>query len=322
LIFQAVILNIFAGKEIIMSADLSVKLCGMRMKNPLILASGILGVTKDSLKFMAGNGAGAVTIKSVSREPRKGHESPIVLTEGDVMINAVGYSNPGLREAKREFSGLRDVGAPVIASIIGADAEEFAYMAGNFLPGGFAAVELPLSCPHTPGYGMLAGQGRPEATYDITAAVKGNTKLPVIVKLSPCIHALGDVAKAAEKAGADAINMGNTAGPGMFIDPRTAKPLLGFRFGGLSGPAMKPIALRCVYDVCEAVKIPVIGTGGVTKGTDAAEMLMAGASAVGVGSAVHYRGADVFMRIAEELSSFMEEEGYAKIKDMVGIAHE
>ncbi len=305
-----------------MSGILSTDLCGIRLKNPLILASGILGVTKDSLRNVAANGAGAVTIKSVSREERPGHKSPIILTDGDVMINAVGYSNPGLAESRKEFSKLADVGVPVIASIIGGNAGEFSYMAEKLLPGGFSAVEIPLSCPHTPGYGMLAGQGTPDATMEITKAVKRKTKLPVIVKLSPSIQALCDVAKAAEKAGADAINMGNTAGPGMFIDAKAKSPVLDFKFGGLSGPAMKPIALRCVYDVYESVKIPIIGTGGVTKGTDAAEMLMAGACAVGVGSAVHYRGIDAFSKISGELSSFMEEEGYRRIKDMVGIAHE
>ncbi|MFH0956707.1 MAG: dihydroorotate dehydrogenase [Candidatus Aenigmatarchaeota archaeon] len=304
-----------------MPADISVSLCGIRMRNPFILASGILGVTKDSLSNVARNGAGAVTMKSVSREERTGHKPPIILTEGDVMLNAVGYSNPGLEEARREFSGLSDVGVPVIASIIGKDAEEFAYMAKNFLHGGFSAVELPLSCPHTPGYGMLAGQGTPEATAAITAAVRKATKLPVIVKLSPSIQCIGDVAKAAEKAGAHAINMGNTAGPGMAIDARAARPILSFGFGGLSGPALKPLALRCVYDVYEAVKIPIIGTGGVSTGEDAAEMIMAGASAVGMGSAVHYRGIEAFRLAASELSSFMKEEGYSSIKEMVGLAH-
>ncbi len=303
-------------------SGLKVDLCGLKLKNPLILASGILGVTKSSLKNVAQNGAGAVTIKSVSREPRKGHKTPIIQVDGDVMINAVGYSNPGLSESRKEFTGLGEVGVPVIASILGTDAEEFAYMAGNFLPGDFSAVELPLSCPHTPGYGMLAGQGTPEATYEITAAVKKSTKLPVIVKLSPSIQALGEVAKAAEKAGADAINMGNTVGPGMFIDARAKKPVLDFKFGGLSGPAIKAISVRCVYDVYKAVRIPVIGTGGVTTGIDAIEMIMAGASAVGVGSAVHYRDMDVFRKIADEMSVFMKSEGYPSVNEMVGLAHE
>ncbi|UCD02893.1 MAG: dihydroorotate dehydrogenase [Candidatus Aenigmatarchaeota archaeon] len=301
---------------------LKTNLCGMKLKNPLILASGIIGVTKASLKSAADSGAGAVTIKSISRERRKGHEPPIIATEGDVMINAVGYSNPGIEEAKMEFLRLSEVGVPVIASIIGKDAGEFAWMAKNFLPGEFSAVELPLSCPHTPGYGMLAGQGTPGATLEITKVVKKQTKLPVIVKLSPNIQALGDVAKAAEKAGADAINMGNTVGPGMFIDPKARKPVLTFGFGGLSGPAIKAIAVRCVYDVYKAVKIPVIGTGGVATGTDAAEMLMAGASAVGIGSAVHYRDVAVFGKIAKELSALMKDEGFSSVKEMIGIAHE
>ncbi len=305
-----------------MLADLSISLCGIKLRNPLILASGFLGVTKASLKNVADNGAGAVTMKSVSREPRKGHKSPIVLTDGDVMINAVGYSNPGLTEAKKEFTGLDDVGVPVIASIIGEDAAQFGYVAKNFLSREFAAVEIPLSCPHTPGYGLLAGQGTPEATYEITKAVKKNTKLPVMVKLSPNIPAIGEVALAAAKAGADAINMGNTAGPGMFIDIKAKKPILDFKFGGLSGPAIKPIAVRCVYDVYEAVKIPVIGTGGVTTGEDAVEMLMAGASAVGIGSAVYYRGIDVFKLVSDEISEFMHSEGYSSIKEMVGVAHD
>jgi dihydroorotate dehydrogenase (NAD+) catalytic subunit len=305
-----------------MSANLSVSLCGIKLRNPLILASGVLGVTRASLKNVAENGAGAVAIKSISREERKGHNPPIILTEEDVMINAVGYSNPGLIEAKREFSNLKEVGVPVIASIIGKDADEFAYMAKNFLSGEFAAVEIPLSCPHTPGYGVMAGQGTPEMTFEITKAVKKNTKLPVIIKLSSSSQALGEVAKSAEKAGADAINMGNTIGPGMLIDIKAKKPILGFRFGGLSGPAIKPVAVRCVYDVYESVKIPVIGTGGVTTGEDAVEMLMAGASAVGIGSAVYYRGIDVFKKIAAEISDFMKKEGYSKISEMVGVAHD
>jgi dihydroorotate dehydrogenase (NAD+) catalytic subunit len=309
----------------IMAADLSVSLFGKKLRNPLILASGFLGVTKASLKYVAENGAGAVTIKSVSREPRQGHDSPIVLADGDFMINAVGYSNPGMTEAKKEFSGLGEVGVPVIASIIGEDASRFGYMAKNFLSDEFAAVEVPLSCPHTPGYGLMGGQGTPEATLEITKAVKRNTKLPVIVKISADVQAIGEVAKAAAKGGADAVNVTNTIGPGMLIDVHAKKPILGFKVGGLSGPAIKPIAIRCVYDVYEAVKsakVAVIGTGGVTLGEDAVEMIMAGASAVGIGSAVHYRGIDVFRKVGGEIADFMRSEGYSKIEEMVGIAHD
>jgi len=292
------------------------------MKNPLILASGILGVTKASLRAAAHAGAGAVTIKSVSLEPRKGHDSPVVITCGDAMLNAVGYSNPGLEEARKEFAGLPEVGAPVIASIIGESAGDFARMAEGLLGGGFAAVEVPLSCPHTPGYGMMGGQGTPEATYEITEAVRKNSRIPVIVKLNAGVQAIGEVAKAAERAGADAINVTNSIGPGMVIDVRARKPVLGFGAGGISGPAIRPLAVRAVYDVFKSVRIPVIGTGGVESGEDAAEMLMAGASAVGIGWAVYKRGLEAFAGISKELAAFMKEEGFASVKGMVGIAHD
>jgi len=294
----------------------------LNLRNPTILASGILGVTKSSLKNIAENGAGAVTIKSISREERKGHNSPILIKFDAGLMNAVGYSNPGIEEAKKEFTNLEEVGAPVIASIIGTEPSDFSFMAENFLSDEFSAVEIPLSCPHTPGFGLLAGQGTPEATYEITKAVKEKTELPVFVKISPSVPNIGDVAKAAEKAGADAITAVNTMGPGMMIDINTAKPVLEFKVGGVSGPALKPIAVRCVYDIYEAVKIPIIGTGGINTGKDAIEMLMAGASAVGIGSGIYYKGIDIFKKICNEIEEWMKERGYSNIKEIIGIAHE
>lgn len=303
---------------------LKTTLCGIQLKNPLILASGILGVTKASLKNVAANGAGAMVIKSISKDPRKGHNNPILITFEAGMMNAVGYSNPGLEEAKKEFVNLNDVGAPVFASIIGTVADDFAYMAKNFLGMDnkeFAAVEVPLSCPHTPGFGTLAGQGTPEATAAITKAVKENTNLPVIIKLSPNIPNLADVAKAAEAAGADAITMGNTHGPGMVINIETKQPVLDFKVGGLSGPAIRPVAVRCVYDLYKAVKIPIIGCGGVTTWRDAVEMMMAGASAVALGSAIYYEGIDVFDKISKGMKKFMKQNGYTDVKQLIGLAH-
>jgi len=299
---------------------LDVEFCGIKLKNPTVLASGVLGVTRASLKNVVENGAGAATIKSISRESRKGHNNPIIITWEAGMMNAVGYSNPGLKAAKEEFTGLNEVGAPVIASIIGQDAKEFAYMAKNFLTDEFAAVEIPLSCPHTPGYGTLAGQGTPEATQDITKAVVSNTKLPVFVKVSPNTPKLGDVCRAAELAGASAITACNTHGPGMIIDIKTKQPVLDFKVGGLSGAAVRPITVRCIYDIYQSVKIPIIGVGGVSSGRDAIEMIMAGATLVGIGTAV-YDSVDVFKRVCNEIEKFMKEEGYSSIKDMVGAAH-
>jgi dihydroorotate dehydrogenase (NAD+) catalytic subunit len=300
---------------------LETEFLGIKLKNPVILASGFLGVTKASLKNVVANGAGAVTIKSISREPRKGHNSPIVITFEAGIMNAVGYSNPGIEQAKQEFTKLHEVGAPVFASIIGTTPDDFAYMAKNFLSDEFAAVEVPLSCPHTPGFGMLAGQGTPEATYNITRAVKQNTSLPVIIKLSPSIQNLADVAKAAEEAGADAINMGNTHGPGMVINIETRQPVLDFKVGGVSGPAIRPITVRCVYDLYKAVKIPIIGTGGITTWRDAVEMMMAGASVISLGTALHFEGVSVFQKICGGMQEFMHEQGYSNIKEITGAAH-
>ncbi|MGM5481882.1 MAG: dihydroorotate dehydrogenase [Nanobdellota archaeon] len=301
---------------------LKTEFCGISLKGPLVLASGILGVTRASLKRVIESGAGAVTIKSISQEKRKGHNNPIIITYEAGMMNAVGYSNPGIKVAKKEFSDLKEIGAPVFASIIGNTSEDFAYMAKNFLSDEFSAVEIPLSCPHTPGFGVLAGQNTPEATYEITKAVKENTDLPVIVKLSPISSNIAQIAQSAERAGADAINMGNTHGPGMIINIETKHPILDFKIGGVSGPAIRPITVRCVYDLYKAIKIPIIGTGGVTCGKDAIEMMMAGAKIVGVGSSVYYDSINVFDNINSEIIEFMKKEGYNNLDEIIGAAHE
>lgn len=302
--------------------DLSVCFNKIRFPNPVLLASGILGVTKSSLKNVISHGAGGCVIKSVSLEPRAGHSGPNIITFEAGVMNAVGYSNAGLSSAKKEFKSLKELKAPVIASIIGQNEKEFARMAEELLPGDFAAVELALSCPHTPGYGTLSGQNSPDNTEKITRAVREKTRLPVWVKLSPNSPHLGEVGKAAEAGGADAIVAVNTLGPGMIIDINTAKPVIGFKIGGVSGPALRPIAVRCVYDLFEAVKIPIVGVGGVSRGKDAVEMMMAGASAVQIGSGVYYRGLDVFKKVNNEISKFMAAKKIKLLKSIVGQAHE
>ena len=292
----------------------------IKFANPILLASGILGVSKDSLKNCVENGAGGCVIKSISREPRPGHAAPNMHPVEGGFMNAVGYSNPGLKEAKNEFSGLSKVGAPVIASIIGKSAEEFGYMAEHFVSEEFDAVEAVLSCPHTPGYGTLAGQGTPEETEKITRAIKEKTKLPVIIKVSPQSEPITEVAKAAEAGGADAITAINTMGPGMYIDIKSRAPVLHFGIGGVSGPALRPIAVRCVSDIYKAVKIPIIGVGGVQSGRDAIEMMMAGATLLQIGTAIYYRGIDVFKKITDEMKEFMNEEGIKSLDEIIGTA--
>ena len=297
-------------------------LCGIDLKNPLILASGIVGISRASVTLASENGAGAVTIKSLTSEPRKGHPAPIILTYEAGMINSVGYSNPGIDNVRDEFGDLGSVGCPVIGSITGKDEKDFASLAEKSEDLDFAALELALSCPHTPGYGSMAGQSTPEITERITRAVKEKTKKPVFVKLSPNVMGISELAKAAEKGGADAITAVNTIGPGMFIDVKARKPVLGGVIGGLSGDALRPVAVRCVYDIYKAVEIPIIGTGGVVNGKHAAEMIMAGASAVGIGTGVYDRGIDVFRKVNQELEGFMEENKYSSLEGFRGAAHE
>ena len=302
-------------------ANLSIDLCGIRLKNPTVLASGILGTGKAILGRVANCGAGAVTIKSISEESRGGHANPTMITFDAGMMNAVGYSNPGLDEALREFADLSDVASPVFASVIGQEPEQFARVAEKMAALPFAAIELPLSCPHTPGYGTLAGQGTPEATQAITAAVRQVTDKPIFVKISPNIPAMGDVAQAAEQAGADAITAVNSMGPGMLINIEAREPILDFKMGGVTGAALRPVAIRCVYDVYRAVKIPIIGTGGVSNGHHAIEMIMAGATAVGIGTAVYTDGMDVFETVAREMSEWMDANGVATVEELRGAAN-
>ncbi|MDD5040467.1 MAG: dihydroorotate dehydrogenase [Patescibacteria group bacterium] len=301
--------------------SLRVQFAGLTLKNPTLLASGVLGVSRSSIKNVLQHGAAGCVIKSISLEERKGHAAPNMLTFEGGMLNAVGYSNPGVDEAKKEFEKLRDLDGTVIASIVGKDEHEFAEMAERLLPGEFSAVELALSCPHTPGYGTLAGQNSPENTESITRAVREKTKLPLFVKLSPNSSAIADVARAAEAGGADGITATNTMGPGMVIDIQTGQPILDFKMGGVSGPALRPIAVRCIYDIYKAVRIPIIGCGGITYGRDAIEMMMVGASAVEIGTGVYYRGIDVFKKVCREIESFMEINRYASPKDFIGRTH-
>jgi dihydroorotate dehydrogenase (NAD+) catalytic subunit len=305
-----------------MAVKLDVELTGLKLKNPTILASGILGISKKMLLSVAKAGAGALTTKSITIKPREGHKNPILIqTTKETFLNAVGYSNPGLEESKKEFENLDDFPVPVIGSLVASDVEEFAYLTENIKKIGFKAIEIVLSCPHTPGFGLLAGQGTPEATEEITSAVRKKTKLPLFIKVSPNIMCLGDVVKAAEMAGANGITAINTVGPSMAIDVETTKPILDFKVGGMSGPAIRPIAIRCVYDIYESVKIPIIGVGGIITGKDAIEMMMAGATAVGIGTGIYYRDLNIFKKVCDEMREFMKSHGYSNLKEIVGIAH-
>jgi dihydroorotate dehydrogenase (NAD+) catalytic subunit len=296
-----------------------------KIKNPIILASGVVGMTGASLEAACDNGCGGVITKSMTLEPRKGHEGPNIVETECGLLNAMGYPNPGIEAGLREFGGWKRKEALII-SVVGKDAKEFAALAEKVEEKkkslGASALEAVISCPHTPGYGTMVGQGTPESVGEITTALKENCTLPVIIKLSPSVPGEVRAATAAEEAGADAINMGNSLGPGMKIDIHRKRPVLGFKMGGLSGPPIKPIAIRCIYDIYGSVKIPIIGTGGVNAGVDAIEMMMAGAKWASVGTAVYYRGQQVFAEIAKEMEIWMKLNGYSKLEEIVGAAHE
>lgn len=304
--------------------NLGVDLCGYRLKNPLVLASGVLGTGPELLARVAEAGAGAVTTKSCSLAPRHGHPNPTVLEWGHGLINAVGLANPGaeamariIAEAKKLLAPLK---TPIIASIFGGTVEEFVRTAHIISSASPDFIEVNISCPNVEEEFGRPFAANPEAAARVTRAVKAVTSIPVIVKLSPNVTDIAEVACAVEEAGADAICAINTVA-GMLIDVHAGRPILANRTGGLSGPAIKPIALRCVYEITQKVRIPVIGVGGITTGKDALEMIMAGATAVGVGSAVYYRGLQAFNLIQKELADLMQKLGYRSIEEVQGIAH-
>ncbi|MFH1222617.1 MAG: dihydroorotate dehydrogenase [Candidatus Micrarchaeota archaeon] len=301
---------------------IEIELFGKRWKNPTALASGVLSTTSGSLERVAEDGAGAVTTKSLTLEPRKGHPGPNIVEVDCGLLNAMGYPNPGIDEGLKEFSGWKRP-EPLILSIAGKDAGEFAALAEKVEKSKFkpAAVEAAISCPHTPGYGLMADQTGPDYVRKVTEAIKNNCKLPLIIKLSPSAPAEVAAVKAAEEAGAAAINMGNTIGPGMKIDLERRRPTIGFGRGGLSGPAIKPLTVRCVYDIYAAVDIPIIATGGIVTGEDAVEYIMAGATALGIGTGVIYRTPKVFKKVADELGEWLREHGCKDVKDIRGAAH-
>lgn len=295
--------------------------CNISFSNPLVLASGILGVTAASMKRMVDLGAGGVTIKSLSETPREGHHNPTMIQTHTYVLNAVGLSNPGMAEGSKEIGAYKRMAvAPIIGSIFAGDVAGFVRAAEAISQTPIDILELDVSCPNV---GHEFGEPfaySAQAIQKITAQVKAVATVPLSIKLSPNAWNIATLAKAAEDAGADAITAVNTAG-GMAINIEARRPILHNRHGGVSGPVLFPIALKCVYDIYEAVQIPIIGTGGITTGKDAIEMIMAGATLLGIGSAIAYRGDGVFQEIQNEMTDIMEAEGIASLDEIRGAAH-
>ena len=303
------------------NADVSTKILNLKLRNPTILASGIVGISGAACCYAAKNGAGAIVPKSIGPREREGHNNPILVEFKGGFLNAVGLPNAGIDNSLSEIEfAMKNAGVPVIPSIFGGTKEEFGAVAEKMATLKPQMIEVNLSCPNTASdFGEAFALNANEAA-DVIRIVKSKTKIPVIAKLAPNVPSIKKIAKAVEEAGADAISAINTM-PGMVIDVKTAKPVLHNKQGGVSGHAIKPIAVNCVYDIYKTVEIPIIGIGGVTTGEDAIEMIMAGAVAVEIGTAIYYRGIDVFKKVTEEVAQFMEENGYPTIKEMVGMAH-
>jgi dihydroorotate dehydrogenase (NAD+) catalytic subunit len=288
------------------------------------MASGILGLSHGIIVRVAKAGAGAVTTKSCSLRPRPGYHNPVVQDWQSGLINAVGLSNPGIEVMVEEIQIAKEqmapIGVPVIMSIFADTIYEFGTITRFADEAKPDLVEINISCPNIDHRYQQVFAADPYVAAQVTHRVKQNTDVPVLVKLSPNVTNIARVAEAVTEAGADGITAINSLGPGLILDVDTRRPVLAHGAGGVSGPAIRPIAVRCVRDICKAVDIPVLAVGGVMTGRDVVEMLLVGATAVGIGSGVFYRGIGVFSKVCDELTEYMVEHEYQNVADFRGTA--
>ena len=289
---------------------------GIKLGNPFILASGILDENGYTIQRILESGAGVAVTKSIGSSERKGFDPPVVYSDDNFTINAIGLSNPGIENYGDEIKIALRAGKPVIGSIFGQSPEEFAELAKRMENYGASGVELNLSCPHVNGYGMEVGSD-PELVTAIVEEVKSRINIPVYAKLSPNTSDMIKQADAASKC--DGYVLINTL-KAMKIDINARMPVLSNIYGGLSGKSIKPVGIRYVYEVKRETGKPVIGVGGINTAEDAIEYIMAGASAVQIGSVLSSRGISVFRDLSEGLRNYMEMNSIEKVEDLVGVA--
>lgn len=289
---------------------LKINLLNMKMKNPLMVASGVLDLTKESMEKF--RDAGAVVTKSIGKEERKGYKNPVFVEVECGILNAIGLSNPGIDNYIKEIRNIKVDN--LVGSIFGKDAEEFLYVAKKFSRY-VKAIEMNMSCPHA----KKIGAEFPDEEIKKAVEMVKEAKKPVFVKIG-AENALRR-AEIAIEGGANAIVAINSV-RAMAINIEVGKPILGNIFGGYSGKAIKPIGVRCVYEIAKNFDLPVIGVGGIMNAKDVIEYMMAGASAVQIGAGIYYRGEKIFKEICEDLERWLDENGYSKIEDIVGIAIE
>jgi dihydroorotate dehydrogenase (NAD+) catalytic subunit len=303
------------------STLINTTVAGIQLDTPTILASGVLGYSTESFSRVAKAGAGAVVSKSIGVEPRAGYPNPTIVQAEAGLINAMGLPNPGIDIFTQEIKFSKTLlKIPLIVSVFGYSAEDYALVAQKAVDAGADAVELNVSCPHVKQTGAEIGQN-PKLLGEVVERVKAVVNKPLIVKLSPNVSDITVPARTAVEAGADALTAVNTL-KAMAIDPDTMRPILGNLKGGLSGAAIKPVALRCVYDIREALPdVPIIGCGGVTGWRDAVEFFLAGASAVQVGTAIAFEDVEVFGVINRGVETYVRQKDYGSVKEIVNLAH-
>ena len=297
--------------------DLSVEIAGIRFRNPVILASGTVGYGEEFEGLIDLSRVGGISIKGTSLEPIEGSPAPRLFPTSSGMLNAIGLQNVGVeRFMSEKMPFLRGAGCAVIVNVFGYSQDEYVAVVSR-LNGceGIDAYELNISCPNTEQGGMVFGT-REDATRELVARVRERSDRPLFVKLSPNVTDIGEIAGAAQAGGADALTVANTY-LAMAIDSETFRPRLKNVTGGLSGPSIRPITLRMVYETARAVQIPVIGLGGIASGSDAIEYLLAGASAIQVGTA-HFEDPGASVRIVGEIEQFMRRKGIGTVSEIVG----
>ena len=295
---------------------LDVDFLGIHMKSPVIAASGTFGFGLEYEEYMDLNRVGAISCKGLSLNPWAGNEGVRIAETSSGILNCIGLENPGVEYFKINYlPRLKKYDVPIICNVVGKDIEEYGKVAKALSVDGVHALEINISCPNVKHGGISFGTD-PQMAYEVTRVVKQNTNLPVIMKLSPNVTDIVSIAKAVEEAGADAISLINTL-MGLAIDAKTRKPVLGNVTGGLSGPAIKPIALYLVWKVCQVVHVPVCGLGGIMTGKDVAEFMIAGACTVQVGTA-SIASPDAIPRITRELGVWCDENHVEDINDIIG----
>ena len=297
--------------------DMRVKIAGVEWNNPVTVASGTFGSGEEYSEFVDLNRLGAVTTKGVANVPWPGNPTPRVAEIHSGMMNAIGLQNPGIDVfCERDIPFLRQFDTKIIVNVCGRSAEDYCEVVERLANEDVDMLEINISCPNVKEGGIAFGQN-PKAAEEITKAVKKYANQPVIMKLSPNVTSIAEMAKAVEAGGADAISLINTL-TGMKIDINRKTFALANKTGGVSGPAVHPIAVRMVYEAANAVNVPIIGMGGIESAEDAIEMLLVGASAVSVGTANFYNPT-VTMDIVDGIEAYMKQNHFASVQDMVGI---